>query len=359
MDSVAELAGRQGRYRRRVVTPPVPRAAAPRAWASALPLVSVVIPARPGAPTPEALRALRRLSYPSSRIEAFVARGVQPARQRNEAVRRARGEILLFLDDDSEASPGLLLRYVESFRGDPRLGAAGGPAQASRGNRIQSLSALVLGDPRVTGRSAARYCPVGELRAADERELILCNLAVRRSAFEDLGGFDESLYPNEENDFLERMARRGWKLLYDPDAVVERPQRETLAALLAAIRGYGRGRAAQWRRLPSRVSRRRGGLAAAALLGVAAIFAAPFFRSALCFVPGAVYAAYLAGLALRFSRRVRLRDAVAASGLAGLVHASYAAGLLAGVFVAARPRSASAVAVEPVTVRPLGARRAT
>ena len=36
----------------------------------------------------------------------------------------------------------------------------------------------------------------------------------------ELGGFNEALYPNEENALMDELQKRGGKLIYDPDLVL-------------------------------------------------------------------------------------------------------------------------------------------
>jgi hypothetical protein len=79
----------------------------------------------------------------------------------------------------------------------------------------------------------------------------------------DLGGFDESLYPNEENALMDDLQKRGGKLLYDPEFVVYRRPRPTLKAFIKMLMTYGRGRAEQFRLHPT--------------LGSALNFVPPFF----------------------------------------------------------------------------------
>lgn len=66
---------------------------------------------------------------------------------------------------------------------------------------------------------------------------------MRRAAVNDGGGFDERLYPNEENELLNRLASRGALLFHPPQMVCRRSQRETLGAVLRQHVRYGRGRA--------------------------------------------------------------------------------------------------------------------
>lgn len=77
--------------------------------------------------------------------------------------------------------------------------------------------------------------------------MILCNLAVRRDVFREHGGFNESLYPNEENEFLERLTTDGYILLHVPSMYVMRSQRKTVWEFVRQMFNYGRGRAEQSR----------------------------------------------------------------------------------------------------------------
>jgi hypothetical protein len=92
---------------------------------------------------------------------------------------------------------------------------------------------------------------VGRVRETSEKELILCNLVAGRESLLELGGFNEALYPNEENALMDELRKRGGKLLYDPDFIVRRRPRATLNSFARMLRTYGRGRAEQFRLHPS------------------------------------------------------------------------------------------------------------
>ena len=77
---------------------------------SVLPTVTVLIPTRPGQAEVLAVKAARRLDYPADRFEIIVVRGKQPSVQRNTGLRAARGELVYFLDDDSEPPADALRR---------------------------------------------------------------------------------------------------------------------------------------------------------------------------------------------------------------------------------------------------------
>jgi len=195
--------------------------------------------------------AARRLDYPADKLEIILARGKQPSVQRNTALRTARGELIYFLDDDSIPQQDNLRRAVKHFA-DSKVQMLGGPNLCPPdAPELEQVFALVLSSSLAFGPSRARYTKVGEVRASSEKELILCNLMARRAALLRLGGFNEALYPNEENALMDGIQKEGGNLIYDPEFFVHRRPRRTLGAFCRMLRTYGRGRAEQFRETPT------------------------------------------------------------------------------------------------------------
>jgi len=217
----------------------------------ALPFVTIIIPTRPGQADVPAATAARVLDYPKDRLEIIVARGKQPAVQRNAALKAARGELIYFLDDDSRAQPDNLRAALTHFK-DPQVKMLGGPNLCPpEAPPLERVFAVVLSSWLAFGPSRARYDSVGQARPSGEKELILCNMMARRADLLELGGFDESLYPNEENALMDDLQKRGAKLIYDPQFIVHRRPRPTLRAFCKMLFTYGRGRAEQFRLHPT------------------------------------------------------------------------------------------------------------
>lgn len=215
-----------------------------------LPSVTVLIPTRPDLADIAALTAARALDYPPEKLEILVVRGKQPSVQRNAGLKAGRGDIVYFLDDDSVAPPGNLRQAVQHFR-DSKVKIVGGPNVCPPdAPGLEQIFALVLASWAL-GPSRARYIPVGQVRATGEKELILCNMLARRDAMLELGGFNEALYPNEENALMDAIQKRGDKLLYDPELIVYRRPRRTLKSFVKMLINYGRGRAEQFREYPT------------------------------------------------------------------------------------------------------------
>jgi succinoglycan biosynthesis protein ExoA len=228
-----------------------------------LPSVTLIIPARPEQADIKAVNAARHLEYPTGQLEIIVARGKHPSVQRNAALQAARGEWIYFLDDDS-VPPPQNLRHAAKHFSDPAVKMIGGPNLCpAAAPTLEQVFAVVLGSWLAFGPSRARYACVGGVRATSEKELILCNLLARRADLLELGGFNEALYPNEENALMDELQKRGGKLIYDPQLLVHRRPRHSLTAFFKMLRTYGRGRAEQFRVHPT--------------LGSAANFVPPLF----------------------------------------------------------------------------------
>ncbi len=204
--------------------------------------ISVIVPVKPGENSIRAIESIKNQSYPSDRIEIIKVIGWHPSRQRNIGVKSARGEIIYFLDDDSVAPADTLKRIAQHFE-DSRVDVLGGPSiPPPEDSFIQHAFASCFASPFGGFNIRHRHRRSGKFRPATERELISCNLAIRREVFLKENGLNETLYPNEENEFLDRLHSKGYGLFYDPDIYVFRSQRMGFIDFFKQIFTYGRGR---------------------------------------------------------------------------------------------------------------------
>ncbi len=213
--------------------------------------ISVIIPVRPGGSAEKAIEALRSVEYPPECLEVLVAEGTQPARQRNAAAHAAGGDILYFLDNDSEADIDLF-RFVARGFADPDVAIVGGPSEILPSDSLlQKCFGFVLSSYFAVASVRCRYKSIGRWpQRSTEHKLILCNLGIRTEVFREEGGFDERMYPNEENELLNRLYAMGYVLVYNPRAVVRRPHRTSLGEFVRQMFSYGRGRMHHFRLHP-------------------------------------------------------------------------------------------------------------
>lgn len=150
----------------------------------------------------------------------------------NQAVRSCAAEYVLILNADTELEAGAIEALCEHMDAHPRAAVAGpllldeaGP-QVSTFSFPDSLDWLLENEPVV---SVYRRLPPAirrrgvALRTGGEPRrvpwVLGAALLVRRSAFEDVGGFEESFFMYyEEVDLCRRLERAGWETHYVPTA---------------------------------------------------------------------------------------------------------------------------------------------
>jgi hypothetical protein len=280
-----------------------------------------------------------------SRFPDAVVGMTGPARlgaARNFLVDRARGELLLFLDDDVRADPGLLRQVLDLAREWPEVDVFGGPNKTPPGSsRFQVVQGAVLASLMGSGPARRRYGrhPAGP---ADERFFTLCNLVVRRDVMRPFPG---DVRGGEENFVLDELARRGYAMRFDPDLVVYHDRRPTMSAFLGQMFKYGVGRGQLTARAPRTL---RPAYAAPSAL-VIYVGSLPALVSRRIWPwPGRIWLFPLAGYALAVGaggakvawtlRRPSVAP-VAAALMAGL-HASYGAGVIFGLLTGGRRQPA-------------------
>ena len=303
-----------------------------------VPSITVLIAVRPNQAEIKAIAGSRALDYPTDRLDVIVARGTQPSAQRNAALKAARGDLLYFLDDDSAPEPGNLRRAVAHFL-DPQVQMVGGPNLCPHeAPPLEQVFALVLASWLAFGPSRARYAAVGQVRATSEKELILCNLFARRQAMLELGGFNEALYPNEENALMDELQERGGKLIYDPQLIVHRRPRSSLKSFARMLLTYGRGRAEQFRLHPSPGSALNfvPPLFCVYLLALPLLMTLTPFGKA-CLVPLVFYVLAVLAQAAVLAAGGRVLQSLAAIPLIVLTHIFYGVGFWCGLFTTLRP----------------------
>ncbi len=310
-----------------------------------LPSVTVLIPARPDQAEIKAVTASRALDYPREKLEILVARGRQPSVQRNAGLNAARGELIYFLDDDS-VPPTSNLRLVVAHFAAPEVKMVGGPnCCPPEAPGLEQVFALVLGSWLAFGPSRARYTRVGRKRETSEKELILCNLVARRNSLLELGGFNEALYPNEENALMDELQKRGGRLIYDPEFFVYRRPRPSLKAFAKMLQTYGRGRAEQFRLHPTPGSALNfvPPLFCLYLLAVLACWLVGPFLPGLAssrlvvLIPSTLYALLVLGQAAALATRGHLVRSLAAIPMIVLSHLLYGVGFWRGLFTKFKP----------------------
>jgi len=172
-----------------------------------------------------------------------------PSLARNLGIKKARGGLLYFVDDDVELPPHVVAELVSVFAERPDAAVVGGPNLTPPDDPpFAHLTGAILASRWGTGIARSRYVPAAA-RPALERHLILCNLVVRRDVFE--AGFRfPLLFGGEENVLLGQAEAHGFRMWYAPSVWVYHRRRTTFFGYVRQVYRYGRGRAIAILRAP-------------------------------------------------------------------------------------------------------------
>lgn len=172
--------------------------------------------------------------YPG--IKVLPSGPVGPSIKRDLALEIADGDIVAFLDDDAYPMPEWLTNAVKYFD-DARVAAVGGPAvTAPSDNFLQKASGLVFSSFLASGNVAYRYLPKKRREVDDYPS---CNLLVRKSVLQELGGFNTAFWPGEDTVLcLQIIKKLRQKIVYAPDVVVYHHRRPLFTAHLRQVWGY-------------------------------------------------------------------------------------------------------------------------
>jgi GT2 family glycosyltransferase len=157
-----------------------------------------------------------------SRLRYLYCPDVGLSHARNHAAREARGELIVFLDDDAVALPGWLAGYREAFSRTPRPDMVGGRIlpewESPRPRWLTESGQLLLGLYDIGDEAVPfpqTHLPVG------------ANFGIRKQVLVDVGGFETDLGFNagrrsalggEDSLVARRVLKRGGLLLYQPKA---------------------------------------------------------------------------------------------------------------------------------------------
>jgi GT2 family glycosyltransferase len=186
--------------------------------------------------------------YPQVRYINEPKPGLNNAR--NRALREADGEVVIFTDDDAFVEPGWVPGLLENFE-DPMVAIVTGitlPAELN--TKAQCWFEETNGFGRGFVREVFDTNTIWPLASGKVGAGV--NMAIRRSAVEEIGLFDAALdggtatKSGGDQEYFYRALSRGFRIVYDPRAIVWHKHRRDWESLRNTIYGYGVGVFAWW-----------------------------------------------------------------------------------------------------------------
>ncbi len=166
----------------------------------------------------------------------------------NLGYRATSGEVVAYIADDAEADPQWLRGLVETLTVSPHVAAAGGPTISTKSQAMHELYGLAIGSARLRGllriytvvvmenklfwpgflsESGAYSMGAGLKQCLSISEpievdlLTTTGMVLRKDAIERIGGFDENFrFNHADGDLFIRLRNSGYKLLFNPKAIV-------------------------------------------------------------------------------------------------------------------------------------------
>lgn len=140
----------------------------------------------------------------------------------NEGAAAAKGQFLLFLNNDTQVTPGWLDALLACFAERPDCGIAG-PRLVYPDGRLQEAGGLVFADGSCwnTGRFEARNTPAYQYRRRTDY-VTGAAMLLRREVFDRVGGFDTRYRPAyyEDTDLAFAVRQLGLSVYYEPASTV-------------------------------------------------------------------------------------------------------------------------------------------
>ena len=147
----------------------------------------------------------------------------------NQGAKAARGEFLLFLNNDTIPTEGWLNALVDEVERHPDVAVVGSKLLYEDGTIQHAGVAFsrIWFSPYHIYRGFPAAAPVVNRRREFQCVTAACML-VRREVFECVGGFDDG-YRNgfEDVDLCLKIGERGWKIVYQPNSVVYHLESQT------------------------------------------------------------------------------------------------------------------------------------
>jgi glycosyltransferase involved in cell wall biosynthesis len=132
-------------------------------------------------------------------------------RARNRAVAAAAAPLLLFINDDTIATPGMIGSHLATHARHPD-------------ERVAVLGRVTVSPDIPASRLAPlhldyAFAQLGARTELDWRAFYTCNVSVKKSLLERGGLFEERVRYHEDLELAERLSHHGLRVVYNPEAL--------------------------------------------------------------------------------------------------------------------------------------------
>lgn len=168
-----------------------------------------------------------------------------PSKCRNDAAKISKVGFLAFTDSDCVVDKNWLNELIKGFVNEKIVGVGGvqlSPQDETKfGRSVQSFFELTgfLGGYIKHNEYPESSIEDQNLRIREVSHNPSCNAMYRKDIFLEVGGFDETLWPSEDVDLDYRLKKKGYKFMFNPEAIVYHYRPQSLSHLSNMMYRYG------------------------------------------------------------------------------------------------------------------------
>lgn len=213
--------------------------------------VSIIVPVHNGEKhIKECIDSLLSIDYPKEHLEIIVVdnnstdntasivkkypviylfeKKIGSYNARNNGIKNSRGDIVAFTDVDCVVHKNWIKYLVKIFEKDEKIGGVGG-------------NIVSMGSENLVSRytDEKKFFSQESNTSGNRPFIITANAAYRRNVLIQAGLFDEKFYSSADVDISWRIKNLGYKIKYEPKAIVYHKHRETLRGLFKQFFKYG------------------------------------------------------------------------------------------------------------------------
>ncbi|MCI9592490.1 MAG: glycosyltransferase [Lachnospiraceae bacterium] len=166
--------------------------------------------------TAEISKIIPNITVVKTDIQAYFLRNC------NNAALKANGKYLLFLNNDTQVQQNWLTPLVELLEREPQIGLTGSCLVYPDG-KLQEAGGIIWNDGSAWNYGNGKNPAMPEYRYVKEVDYISgASIMIRKSIWEQLGGFDERFAPAycEDSDLAFSVRKLGYKVVYQPASIV-------------------------------------------------------------------------------------------------------------------------------------------
>lgn len=180
--------------------------------------------------------AIERLTRLRNRIRILKSNSGGPSYARNLAAGETDAEFLAFTDSDCIVEKNWIDELLRGFREFPETAACGGSQRIPADASLYEKSVFLF--MKKTG-FLTDYVREGKDEIREVFHNASCSVLYKRDVFLESGGFLRDVWPGEDVELDYRLKRKGYKLVFNPKAIVYHYRPKHLNSFCRMMHRYG------------------------------------------------------------------------------------------------------------------------